>query len=140
MAWHRFITRNLGWKVVSVVLATLVWSLIHFNTSDTLRFGQPKTFDAVPIHVLTPAADACTFQVEPPSVRLSVSGRSEDIARLRLSDVLVFVNLDNIPDVEAYREVEVHLPPRVALTALVPNQVRVIRSVPERTTPPATDP
>ena len=140
MAWHRCITHNLGWKIVSGLLATLLWSLIHFSGSDTLRFGQRKTFDAVPIHVLTPAADACTFQVEPPGVRLTVSGTSEALRRLRLSDVLVFVNLDNIPEVEAYREVEVHLPVGVSLTALVPNQVRVIRLGTTPSTPPSSDP
>jgi len=127
MAWHRFITHNLGWKIVSVLLATLLWSLVHLSSSNTLRFGEVKTFGAVPIHVLTAATDVGAYQVEPPSVQLTVSGTAEALRRLRLTDILVFVNLGNIPDVEAYREVEVHLPVGLSFHALVPNQVRVIR-------------
>ena len=140
MAWPRCITHNLGWKTVSVLLATLLWALIHFSRSDTLRFGPRKTFDAVPIYVLTPAADASTFQVDPPGVRLTVLGGAEALRRLRLSDVLVFVNLENIPEVEAYREVEVHLPVGVSLAALVPNQVRVIRLTTKPPSPSLSDP
>jgi len=138
MAWHRCITHDLGWKIVSVLLATLLWWLIL--RFDTLRFSERKPFDAVPIHVLTPAADTSTFQVDPPSVQLTVSGTLEAIRRLRLSDVLVFVNLDNIPEVEAYRDVEVHLPAGVSLATLVPNQVRVIRLGTTPSTPPSPDP
>lgn len=140
MAWHRFITRNLGWKTVSVLLASLLWALVHLSRSDTLRFGHAKTFNAVPIYVLTPAADASAFQVEPSNVGLTVSGRRESLEGLRLSDVLAFVNLDNIPEVEAYREVEVHLPDGVSLRALVPNQVRVNRLTTNAVASLPTDP
>ena len=127
MAWHRFITRNRGWKIVSVLLATLLWSLVHLSSSNTLRFGEVKAFGAVPIHVLTAATDVSAFEVEPSSVQLTVSGTAEALRRLRLTDVLVFVNLGNLPEVEAYRDVEVHLPVGVSLHAVSPNQVRVSR-------------
>lgn len=140
MVWHRPITHNLGWKIVSVLLATLLWYLVHFSSSNSLRFGQGKTFDAVPIHVLTAAGEAGAFEVDPPSVRLTVAGTSEALRRLRLSDVLVFVNLGNIQDVEAYREVEVHLPGDVSLNALVPNQVRVTRARPQPVTSASPEP
>jgi hypothetical protein len=127
MAWHRVITYNFGWKVVSVLLAMLVWALVRYSTSAPLGLGEVKTFDAVPIQVMTLANDPTTFKIEPPSVRLALTGIPSAIKRLRLNDLLVFVNLNSIPEVEAYREVEVHVPSGVALAALVPNQVRVIR-------------
>ena len=140
MAWHKLITHNLGWKIVSVILATVLWWLISVGGASTLRFGQGKTFDAVPIQVLMPAGNPGSYQLDPASVRLTVAGTSEALRRLRLTDVLVFVNLGNIQEVEAYREVEVHLPPGVALNALVPNQVRVIRVDPRTPNPSLPDP
>ncbi|MCZ7640100.1 MAG: diadenylate cyclase CdaA [Verrucomicrobia bacterium] len=111
MAWPRIMTVRLGWKILSVLLATLVWVLIRVNSGDGLRFGQVRTFDAVPIHVMTPANDPGVFAVEPPSVRLAVSALPATLKRLRLTDLLVFVNLSSVPEAEAYRDVEVHVPP-----------------------------
>jgi hypothetical protein len=139
MAWHRPITHNLGWKIVSALLGPCCG--ISCTSAARTRSGSAReTFDAVPIHVLTAAGEAGAFEVDPPSVRLTVSGTSEALRRLRLSDVLVFVNLGNIQDVEAYREVEVHLPGAVALNALVPNQVRVTRRDPKPLTSASPEP
>lgn len=129
-------TVRLGWKILSVLLATLVWVLIRVNSGDGLRFGQVRTFDAVPIHVMTPANDPGVFAVEPPSVRLAVSALPATLKRLRLTDLLVFVNLSSVPEAEAYRDVEVHVPPGVTLAALLPNQVRVLRLA----SPPVANP
>ncbi len=140
MAWHRFITHNLGWKIVSVLLASLLWALVHLSRLDTLRFGERKPFDAVPVQVLTPAADGAVFHVDPRSVSLTVSGAREPLQQLRLSDVLAFVNPGDIPEDGAYRDVEVYLPAGISLHSLVPNQVRVSRAPAQPQPPPPADP
>ena len=95
---------------MSVSLATLVWLLIHYNSPDNLRGQRSGTSTRCPSTCMTPATDAGTFSVEPPIVRLTVSGTPTVLERLRLTDLLVFVNLGSVPEVEAYRDVEVHVP------------------------------
>ncbi len=127
MAWHRVITHNLGWKAVSVILATVVWLLVHYNSTEIERPQAIRTFDAVPIVVLTPANDPYVFLVEPPSVRVSVRGPEPLIKAMRASDVKVFVDLIGVSQLVVRRDVEVRLPEGIFLASLYPNEVKIER-------------
>lgn len=127
MAWHKVITHNLGWKVVSVMLATTVWLLVHYNSTEIERPQEIRTFDSVPIVVLTPANDPYVFLVEPPSVRVSVRGPEAAVKALRASDVKVFVDLIGVSQLVVRRDVEVRLPEGIFLASLYPNEVKIER-------------
>lgn len=127
MAWHRVITHNLGWKAVSVILATVVWLLVHYNSTEIERPQEIRTFDAVPIVVLTPANDPYIFLVEPPSVRVAVRGPESLIKVMRASDVKVFVDLIGVSQLVVRRDVEVRLPEGISLASLYPNEVKIER-------------
>ncbi len=127
MAWHRVITHNLGWKVVSVVLATLIWLLVQYNRSDIYHPQVIRTFDSVPIAVLTPANDPYVFLVEPPSVRVSIRGSEQAVRDLHPSDVKVFVDLIGVSQLVTRRDVEVRVPPGLVVVSLYPNEVKIER-------------
>lgn len=127
MAWHKVITHNLGWKVVSVVLATIVWLLVHYNSSESYRSQEIRTFDSVPITVLTPANDPYIFLVEPPSVRVSIRGTEAAVKALLPSDIKVFVDLIGVSQLVTRRDVEVRLPEGLSVVSLFPNEVKIER-------------
>lgn len=126
MAWPRFITYNLGWKLASLCFATLAWFTIHYGFQDRFKPGARRTFSGVPITVLTTADDKRTFRVQPDSVQLVVRGEGTFLRDLRPTDISVFVDLTGITEAKALRKkIEVHTPPGVGLVWMTPTDVAV---------------
>jgi YbbR domain-containing protein len=116
MAWRELITRNLGWKLSSLVLATLVWLAIYTNSGSNVRLSAigrggvaSRSFPKVPVSVRVPATCTWRWQVEPTEVALTVSGDPKLVQTLRANDLEVVVDLTGLEDFTT-----VQWPPRVA--------------------------
>ncbi len=125
MPWYRHLYANVGWKLVSVLLAVLVWLLVHYNLAEGQQAQRRRVFDAVPIAVLQAPDDTRGFRLEPAAVRVTVSGSAARVAGIVPGDLLVFVNLAGPGPAPTRAEVEVHLPPGLTVVSLSPMQVRV---------------
>lgn len=127
----KFLTHNLGWKLLSVGLAALIWMSADYamrRPPDTgaLTAAARRTFPALPITILTTANDPRHYVVEPAEVRATFRGPPALIDRLRPSDISVFVNLTGIRDAKELRKsIEVLAPPGVTLVSLTPSEVLV---------------
>lgn len=116
MAWRELITRNLGWKLSSLVLATLVWLAIYTNSGSKIRLPTvgrqgmaTRSFAKVPVTVRVPAICTWRWHVEPTEVALTVSGDPRLLQTLRPDDLEVVVDLTGLEDFTT-----VQWPPRVA--------------------------
>ncbi len=139
MRWPASISHNLGWKVVSIAFATLIWLILDSGVQQRLKPGSQRTFPNIQITVLTTAADDRAFTVEPAAVEVTVGGDPETVENLRPSDIVVFVDLTTILDSRGLRKrIRVLTPPDVSVIRTSPADV-LVRCVPVRI-PPANPP
>jgi YbbR domain-containing protein len=133
------LTRDPAWKLLSLALATVVWFTVRTLSRETLwparalESWATRTFEAVPVLVVSAAADVHGFRVQPPAVQVTVSGQPEILRRLETRDVRVMVDLTGI---EAARDLkkrlDVSVPAGITVMRVVPPEVSVLL-------PPATD-
>ncbi|MCX8090995.1 MAG: hypothetical protein N3I86_08710 [Verrucomicrobiae bacterium] len=127
------LTRDLGWKVLSLVLATVVWFTVRtlsreaLSPAKALESWATRTFEDVPVLVVSAAADVREFRVQPPVAQITVSGRPEVLKALETRDIHVMVNLTGI---ETARDLkmrpDVSVPAGVTVERVVPTEMRVI--------------
>src|SRR5436190_7810844 len=97
---HRYITENLWLKVFSLVLATLIWYVIHSNFQTAGAKSVTNPFQATdkrnfvrPIVLMTSANNRQAFQVDPTEVTVQVRGEVSVLQKLTPDDIQVYVKL-----------------------------------------------
>jgi hypothetical protein len=127
-----WITKDLTWKLFSLILAVGLWITIH-NLRDTPEvavtpFGTVRavTFTNLPVLAVSANADVHSAQVVPNVVTVKLSGPSDVIAVLQSNKVHVIVNLTGIDTASGSRlNVDVSAPPGAALDIVDPPKVSV---------------
>ncbi|KAB2654630.1 MAG: hypothetical protein DVB31_16485 [Verrucomicrobia bacterium] len=98
MSTREFLRHNRWQKIVSLLLAMLIW----FTVKQGLERGggfpvvpdaNTRTFDHLPIRVLTATANPGPVHLNPSEVTVVLRGRPDVLSRLRPQDVEVYVNL-----------------------------------------------
>jgi len=141
MALREIVMNNLGWKLASLVMASLIWFSINTAIEDgtsprTVFPGKTRTF-ALPITVRTKATDSRSFIVRPNSVKVKVRGYPDEIDALQTSDLQAFVDLMDVQEaVGLSKKIFVHTPGSVTLESVVPDEVSVDRVSPAKTVEP----
>ena len=135
MSLHDLFIKDLAWKLFSIALALTIWLTVHkiLQESEPLPILPPqpqqatKTFNNLPVLIVSAAADVRDFHVTPTMVTVSVSGPPDTILGLRAAELHPLVNLtDAETGHDLRRPVEVSMPPGVALETLDPAEVSVI--------------
>jgi YbbR domain-containing protein len=127
-----WITRDLGWKLVSLFLAVAIWLTVHKmyeepKSAPVTAAGTTVTFDNLPVLIVSTAADVHDFRVAPTTVKITASGPTEVMARLQANQVRPVVDLTGIESArDLHRFVEVSAPPGVTLVSVDPSRVAVI--------------
>ncbi|MCU1335762.1 MAG: hypothetical protein JWO19_1343 [Bryobacterales bacterium] len=82
----RALTHNLGWKVVSVFLAVLLWIAVE---------GEPElvTVQSVPVFYRNVEPTLALVASPPATVRLELRGPSDVLSRENLSNVALLLDL-----------------------------------------------
>jgi len=82
----RALTDNLGWKLLSLLLALLLWVAVE---------GEPElvTVQTVPVYYRNVGPTLALVANPPASVRLELRGPSDVMGRQNLSNVAVIVDL-----------------------------------------------
>jgi YbbR domain-containing protein len=140
MSLREFVTYNRWQKAFSLLFAILIW----FNVRQSVESngGDPvvpeaysRTFEHLPIRVLTLASDLEQVRVTPGEVTVVLRGRPEILNRLRPQDVEVYVNLTEEPLSPSDRR-PVHVnAPGVQLGSVSPQEVLIERVVPSHKSP-----
>jgi YbbR domain-containing protein len=127
-----WVTKDLGWKLFSLFLAVSIWLTVHKiyeepKAASGPAAGNTVTFGNLPVRVVSAAADVRNFRVAPLTVKVTVSGSAEDMARLQADQVHAVVNLTDIgPERDLHLPVDVSAPPGVTLVSVAPTKVGVI--------------
>ena len=125
--------KDVGWKLFSVVLATVIWFMVRPVSREPAKSGNPlaasvpRTFTNLPVVVMSSAADVRAFKVKPDTVRVTVSGRREIVDALTERDLRVTVDLTGIESARGLQaRVTVAVPPGVTFIAARPPEVDVV--------------
>ena len=127
-----WITKDFGWKLFSLFLAVAIWLTVHKiyeepGVASGLVVGNTVTFGNLPLLIVANAKDVRGFHVVPFTVKVTVSGSVEDMARLQASQVRAIVDLTDIESAEdLHRAVDVSAPPGVTLVSVDPPKVTVL--------------
>jgi YbbR domain-containing protein len=127
------ITKDVGWKLFSLVLATGIWFTVRpvgregMKSSNPLVASVPRTFTNLSVVVMSSAADVREFRVNPEMINVKVSGPSEVVAALTERDIRVTVDLTEIESARRLQaRVVVAVPPGVTFIEADPAQVSVV--------------
>ncbi|MGA2278838.1 MAG: CdaR family protein [Verrucomicrobiota bacterium] len=132
MAMRDWVTNDFGWKLFSLFLAVAIWLTVHQiyeepKTASGFAVGNTVTFGNLPVRVVSAASDVRDFRVAPLTVKVTVSGSAEDMAKLQADQVHAVVNLTDIgPERDLHVPVDVSAPPGVTLVSVDPPKVGVI--------------
>jgi len=127
-----WVTKDFSWKLFSLFLALAIWLTVHKiyeepGTASGLAGGNTVTFGNLPVLVVSAASDVRDFRVVPLTVKVTVSGSAETMAKLQADQVHAVVNLTDIGPVRDFRlPVDVSTPPGVTLVSVAPPKVGVI--------------
>jgi YbbR domain-containing protein len=140
MSLREFITYNPWQKGFSLLFAILIWFTVRQSVEN--NGGDPvvpeaysRTFEHLPIRVLTLATDLEQSRVTPGEVTVVLRGRPEVLNRLRPQDVEVYVNLTEAPPSPSDRR-PVHVnAPGAQLGSVSPQEVLIERVVPTHKSP-----
>jgi len=130
-------TKDLGWKLFSLVLAVGIWLTVHKILEESapppvvVPSAPPSpvatTFTNLPVLIVSAAADVREFHVTPSVVTVTVSGQPEIMAALQADQVHALVDLT---DIEAarnlQRRVDISTPTGVTLVNVEPPEVNVV--------------
>ena len=123
---------NKNWlKILSLVLAMLIWFVINTNFAPTdmrlpqnpLRPSVVRDF-RVPVMVMTSAANRQLFEITPSEVRVTVSGDPAVVGQLTPDEIQVMVRLVEVSDAQGSFRLEAKAPPEINtrdLTIFPPN-------------------
>lgn len=126
------LTKDLGWKLFSLFLALAIWLTVHQLDEESAALpltaaGSVVTFENLPVFVISTASDVRDFRVAPGTVSVTVSGPTNVMDGLEVSQVRPMVDLTGIAAAkDLNRRVEVSTPPGVTLVSVIPNHVGVI--------------
>lgn len=132
MAFKDYFLHNLGWKLLSLLFAVLIWLVVHSSKQGELSSAaRPVTFGkqvakVFPVALLTTTTSSNAWRVSPGTVEVTLSGDLLTMDRLRESDVMVFVSLVDVVEARELRKrVQVRAPAGIELVTVVPPDVRV---------------
>src|SRR5262245_60353883 len=99
MAFKDYLFNNLGWKLLSLLFAVLIWLVVHSSKQGDLRstagpvpFGK-QVVKAYPVSLMMTSGTSNGFRANPSTVEVTLSGDLLLMDRLRESEVEVFVSL-----------------------------------------------
>ena len=133
MLKHLF-THNRWQKIFSLLLAYLIWFAVHsglaLNGPAPELGSEVRTFDNLPITVLTPAADLGHYEVSPARVSVVLRGDSAALVRARPQDLEVYVNLVEASESRMTRRIHIYAPADTQVLSVTPAEVQIERLPP----------
>ena len=132
MTLRDIVTKDLGWKIFSVALATAIWLTVQAISADAAKRINPqngmmtRTFEGVPVLVVSNEAAVREFKVNPRVVQITVSGKPETVGALDPKQIHAIVNLaagEGLPDLK--KRVDVSIPPGITLLSALPAEVHI---------------
>jgi len=123
---HEWLTKDLGWKAFSVILAVVIWLTVHNNLNGSPTAPhRDNTYSDLPVSpiFLLPGKSA---KIDPAAVTITVSGPREVMSVLQGNEICPQVNLSGVESGHNLRRaVEVAVPPGITVVEVDPPEVTV---------------
>jgi hypothetical protein len=130
------ILRNFGWKLLSLGLAVAIWWSIRPSIDDS--GVRDRTFDEIPVQIVSGTADVRAFRVDPENVSVTVQGPAQMINLLTDREIRAFVDLTSADTSQNFnRPLRIATPPGITLLHVDPGEVTVV--VPPRSPKASND-
>jgi YbbR domain-containing protein len=137
MKFRDLVLYNFWWKLLSLLVAVLMWLTIQtaLRRDENLRAAPvvdsvTRSFSTVPITLLTSTKNLNHYHVSPPTVEVEISGAREDLAKLQEKDVHAFVNISEVGDEKQFRRpIEAQVPGDLKIEHVITNVATVERIV-----------
>ncbi len=134
MNLSQWFVRNMGWKITSVLIATVLvavirWDLIEQSSQDAQGRGPLVTrlYSEVPIIVLRHAAETNRVVLTPSVVQAKVKGNSAILSQMDPEAIRVTLDLLDASNTNSFRApLAIELPKFVTLVSLEPRDVAVV--------------
>lgn len=133
MALRDIVTKDVGWKLFSVMLALAIWLIVHAISADSgnrinpLNGSMTHTFQSVPVLAVSSVGDMRAFKVSPGAVQVTVSGKPEAINALETKQLHALVDLTELESARDWKKrVDVSAPPGITVISTVPTDVTVV--------------
>lgn len=129
MLGRDFFVINRWQKLLSLVLATLIWLAVRtgvsLNSPSEVGHGV-RQFDRLPLTVLTTSTDLGRYRLEPEHVTIILRGDTGVLDKVAPAEIEAFVNLaENAP--LGTRGIHVYPPSGTELVSVRPKEVLVER-------------
>ncbi len=129
MVGRNIVVHNLGWKLLSLFLGSLIWYFVStgiergftpFTRVNTTTFEQP-------VYILTTGQIPTAYEVRPAKVTVKVRGRRDVLQRLSQTDLVAYVDLSDVfTATEVQRPVAMNLRGNAVQVTIDPPTVRVL--------------
>ena len=120
---HDFIKKNMGAKVLSVIVAVSLWGMFVYQTGVvTQEYDVPIEFRYVPTNL-------SVVRSFPTDVKITVSGNNSDIENFDTKDLQAFVNMKDVKVGDSsfvLSKDNIKIPSYLELTAISPKNVEVV--------------
>lgn len=116
MAWHPF--RNLRWKALAVVFATVLWALVSRD------LAIERTIDGRPVTIRN-AGTGVQAVVTPSRTTITLRGSREELSAIQDNEVFALVDLGGLGPGQYRLPVHVDVPTTVQVAKTTPEAVNV---------------
>ena len=124
--WREIILRSFGWKVLSLGLAVAIWLTVR-AAIDQRGGALVRTYDDIPVQIVSSTTDVRAFHVDPDKVSITVQGPSQMINVLTEREIRCFVDVTSADISQNFnRPLRIAAPPGITLMRVEPADVTVI--------------
>lgn len=121
-----WLTKDLGWKAFSMILAVVIWLTVHNNLNESSAAPQRNnTYSDLPVTPIFLLAGG-SAKIDPATVTVTVSGPREVMAVLQENEICPQVNLSGVESGrDLQRSIEVSVPRGITVVNVDPSDVAV---------------
>ncbi|MHC1768380.1 MAG: hypothetical protein AB9869_29585 [Verrucomicrobiia bacterium] len=124
MALRDYVLHNFRWKLIALLLAVLVWSVIKFALYQEIMASRNQVLNDHPVMILRAPDDGRMFRIDPPTVDLVIQAPKQ----LTGEDVEVYLDLTTLSDLNtALKQVLVRAADPIRVVRAEPAYVLVER-------------
>jgi YbbR domain-containing protein len=110
MAYRDYVLHNFWWKLLSVLLAALMWLTIETAFQKDKFLGETpvvttsrRLFPAVPVTLMTSPLNTNEYTVEPQTVMVELSGDAAQLSKVTERQVHAFVDVSEAGEQRRFR-------------------------------------
>lgn len=96
MAWRELVIKNFWWKLLSLILAALMWLTIRKDIQPAAGSTITRRFETVPVEVRRAAANTNVYQIFPENVVIEMDGPTEFLNQLEPKSVKAYIDLTGL--------------------------------------------